>query len=456
MDTNSPVQDFAEIPMRHCCMSYCVMLLALAACSDDSTTAREEAAAQAPQGSESLGRQYLERVLLAPPTLPADLSDLGIECPLQGQADSDGYRSAGEVDYSKPGWETRVAADWRFFDAPASDGWLTVIDFRKENNRLAYRYLANEETHDRLYEPWSSSKIQAFTAAIASLRQNGIGANAAVGGVSLRDLVTSINSYAPAGRADGNSNAIATFLLNIAGRDYATALFHDAWLQLANGDVRFRGAYGPTAFQPSSNEFVSSDGQTRYTPPVYSAATDDPGYLEYRCDSCGTDGNKAMTALAQTEWLKRLAGHSREPATRHPHLVASDVETLFFGGREADAGEVGGMLAGISVFLPDALARALAQPAAGATRRTLDTLTDGRWRIYQKVGWGPSETRGTSELVVLAHVCLPTVGGTGREFTLFARAAVPGATPDEHGVGEAGLMLSRLLDRSLPKLLDAP
>ncbi len=405
--------------------------------------------------SESPGERYLESALNPPPLLPDDISDLSIECPLANQADSESYRSHSDVDYLQPGWETRIASDWSFFDAPASDGWLTVIDFRREDNRLTYRYLANDQSHDRLYEPWSSSKIQAFTAAVSTLRQHGIGADASVGEVSLSDLITSINSYAPSGNADGNSNAIATFLLNIAGRDYATALFHDSWLKIANEDVRFRGAYGPTAFSPSSNEFVSSDGETRYTPSVYSAASDDPGYLTYRCEGCGTDGNKAMTALAQAEWLKRLASHSREPAARHPRLETSDVETLFFGGHGRDTHEAGGMLAGISVFLPEALARALAPGSTGNAKRTLDAMTDGRWRVYQKVGWGPSETRGTSELVMLAHVCLPGVGGSGREFTLVARASVPGADPNEHGVGDAGLKLSRLLDRSLPKLLDA-
>ncbi len=414
-----------------------VLLFSLAACS-----------------SETPGQRYLETTLNPPPLLPDDLSDLSIECPLENRGDSEDHRSQADVDYAQPGWEKRIASDWTFFDAPASDGWLTVIDFRRENNRMAYRYLANDESHDRLYEPWSSSKIQAFTAAISTLRENGIGADASVGEVSLSDLITSINSYAPSGNADGNSNAIATFLLNIAGRDYATELFHESWLKLSNEDVRFRGAYGPTAFLPSSNEFVSSDGETRYTPSTYGSASEDPGYLTYRCEGCGTDGNKAMTALAQAEWLKRLASHSREPATRHPRLETSDVETLFFGGHSQDTGEVGGMLAGISVFLPEALARALAPGSTGNAKRTLDAMTDGRWRVYQKVGWGPSETRGTSELVMLAHVCLPKVGGSGREFTLVARSSVPGADPNEYGVGDAGLKLSRLLDRSLPKLLD--
>ena len=425
--------------MNHRHMACCVLLFGVAACGGDTV---------------STGQRYLESALLPPPLLPGDLSDLSIDCGLENQADSESFRSQAEVDYSQPGWETRVASDWTFFDVPASDGWLTVIDFRREDNRLAYRYLANDGSHDRLYEPWSSSKIQAFTAAISVLRRHGIGADASVGEVSLGDLVTSINSYAASGNADGDSNAIATFLLNIAGRDYATSLFHDSWLKLANDDVRFRGAYGPTAFSPSTNEFVSGDGETRYAPFVYGTASDDPGYLAYRCEDCALDGNKAMTALAQTEWMKRLASHGRELATRHPHLETSDVETLFFGEHRRDSGEIGGMLAGISVFLPQALARALAPESTGDARRTLDTMTDGRWRVYQKVGWGPSETRGTSELVILAHVCLPGVGGSGREFTLLGRASVPGADPDEHGVGEAGLKLSHLLDRSLPKLLD--
>lgn len=425
----------------------CIVLAGLTACSSLSFAGDEAPAKTTP------AQRYLDTVLLPPPLLPADLANISIDCPLQSLADSDDYRSAADVDYTRHGWEKRIAADWNFFDVPDDDGWITVIDFRQEGEQLAYRYLANANSHDRLYEPWSSSKIQAFTAAVATLRQHGIGADASVGGVALADLITSINSYAASGRADGNSNAIATFLLNVAGRDYATSLFHDEWLKLANEQLRFRGAYGPTAFQPATNEFVSGDGEARFIPPVYAAAADDPAYLAYRCDDCGTDGNKAMTALAQTEWLKRLASHAREPSTRHPQLETSDVETLFFGGHARREDGPGGMLAGISRFLPQALAYALAPDSGEDAATALDRLTDGRWRVYQKVGWGPSETRGTSELVVLAHVCLPNINETGREFTLFARASVPGAAPDESGVGEAGMKLDRVLRQTLSSLL---
>jgi len=427
-------------------------LLVLSACTPE-PPATEDATIEEPSAAAT----YLDNVLNPPPLLPARLDELSIDCRIPASEETPGYRTAAEADYASPGWEQRIASDWSYFSAPADEGWLTVIDFRQEPSGLAYRYLANDRSHDRLYEPWSSSKIMAFTAAVARLRAHGIGADARVGGVALADLITSINSYEPFGDADGNSNAIATFLLNLAGREYATALFHDEWLMLANEDVRFRGAYATEVFTPASYEFVSADGNNRYTPDVFAAAADDPHYLTYRCEQCGTDGNKAMTALAQTEWLKRLASHDRVPATRHPGLERDDVETVFFGKHHSeDEQRVGGMLAGISTQLPRVLAAILSGASVADVddpKAVLDEFSDGRWRIYQKLGWGPSETRGMSELVVLAHVCLPQEGA-GREFTLLGRAAVPGADVNEHGVGAAGIKLEALLAKSLPELLE--
>jgi len=419
-------------------------------------TPEPPAAADAAVEEPSAAARYLDNVLNPAPLLPARLDELSIDCAIPVSEDTPDYRTAAEVDYASPGWEQRIASDWSYFPAPADDGWLTVIDFRQEPSGLAYRYLANDHSHDRLYEPWSSSKIMAFTAAVARLRANGIGADSRVGGVALADLITSINSYEPFGGADGNSNAIATFLLNLAGREYATALFHDEWLKLANKAVRFRGAYATEVFTPEDGEFVSADGTSRYTPEIFAAAADDPYYLTYRCEECGTDGNKAMTALSQTEWLKRLASHDRVPETRHPGLERGDVETVFFGKHHSeDEGRVGGMLAGISTLLPRVLAATLRNTSVDEVedpKAVLDEVSDGRWRIYQKLGWGPSETRGMSELVVLAHVCLPQADG-GREFTLLGRAAVPGADVNEHGVGAAGIKLEAVIAQALPRLL---
>ncbi len=422
------------------CSALCATLVA---CSGG-----EKPSETPPEAELSAGQAFLEDVLDVEPYLPADLEELGLDCAIPALPDSPLYKTSAEVDYGSPGWESRIAADWDALPGAADQAWLTIIDYRREPDGLAYRYLANDDTQDRLYEPWSSSKIMAFTAALSVLRTEGIGSDSRVGGVALADLITGINLYAPFGDASGNSNAIATYFLNLATRDYATALFHDEWLKLANDAVRFRGAYGTEVFDPQPNEFVSADGERRFAPDMIAAAPDDPGYLTYRCDTCGTDGNKAMTTLAEAEWLKRLAVHDRDTATRLPNLETEDVETTFFGRHHTDERPVGGMMLGISQFLPNAIASAL--DAEGETKSVLDNATDGRWRVYQKIGWGPSETRGTSEVVMLAHVCLPEIG---REFTLAGRAAVPGADPNEHGVGDAGRQLSALLEASMAMIL---
>ena len=154
----------------------------------------------------------------------------------------------------EPGWEERVASDWNYFNVPASLGKITAIDFGPTPDGTGYRYLANANTQNILYEPWSSSKIMAFAGALATIGRE-VSASTLVGDVKLGDLITSINSYAPSGKADGNSNAIATYFANIAGREVLTGLFHDKWLNMNNPAIRFRGAYGPTAFAPSSADW---------------------------------------------------------------------------------------------------------------------------------------------------------------------------------------------------------
>ena len=208
-----------------------------------------------------------------------------------------------------------------------------MIDFgqvtQQGQTQLGYRYLSNDNTYDTLYEPWSSSKIFAYTGALAKARQQGMSAHAMAGAHRISDLITSINTYEPSANADGNSNAIATYFANVAGRDFLTSLFHDRWLLLHNPLIRFRGAYGPTAFEPSAPTWLNLTTQAVVNINSFSQATDDPGYQGYRCKTCGLNGNKPMTTLAQAEWLKRLAVHGRDPLTAHPELQTIDIETLF-------------------------------------------------------------------------------------------------------------------------------
>ncbi|NVK56436.1 MAG: hypothetical protein HWE26_12530 [Alteromonadaceae bacterium] len=350
------------------------------------------------------------------------------------------------------GWEERVASDWHYFTIPASMGKITLIDFGATPDGTGYRYLANANTQNILYEPWSSSKIMAFAGALATIGRD-VNASTLVGDVTLGDLITSINSYAPSGNADGNSNAIATYFANIAGREFLTGLFHNKWLNMNNPAIRFRGAYGPTAFSPTSADW-QFDLRNKLAVEPFEEASDDPFYQSYRCDECGLTGNKPMTTLAQAEFLKRLATHYSEPQTRLPGFNAWHLSMLLYGdGHSNSVVDAGGMQAGIGVLLAQAIANALAPGSDASAKAVLDEQTGGRWRIFQKIGAGPSETRGQSETVLLAHVLLQLNKGPAREFTLAVQTEVKGNS--EAGVGRAAQKMQEVLNISMAQLLSS-
>ncbi|MBB1470257.1 hypothetical protein H5232_17665 [Pseudoalteromonas sp. SG41-5] len=399
-------------------------------------------------------KTFYQQVMLAAPVLPADLTNIPMQAHLvANRVAQSHYKTAAQVNYSQLGWQQRVAADWHYFDIPTSQGKLLVIDYQQQGNQLAYRYLANGTQND-LYEPWSSSKIQAFSGAIAKVRQINpeLGAHALIGDSNVADLITSINSYEHFGSADGNSNAIASYFINVAGRDYLSNLFADNWLKLNDSRIMFKGAYATEIFTPSTIRWQSTDSDVIASNIAYfTVNTDDPAYLDYRCDGCGLTGNKAMTTLAQAEWLKRLASHTREPLTQQPLLQAQDIDVLFNGTGNTDkTAKVGGMMQGLSQMITDSLAQALAPDDTRPAKQILDELTQGQWRVWQKIGWGPSETRSTTETVMLAHVYLPFIQG-GREFTLVAQNSVPGAS--EKNLAVVGLKMQANFTHAFKQLL---
>lgn len=392
---------------------------------------------------------FYETVMSIAPFMPADNSSIAIGCDILKSVDvsSDEYKTSLQADYANYDWERRIAHQPKFFNSSANDGRILMIDFAEKGDALAYRYLSNDNSHQQRYEPWSSSKIFAFTAAIATLRKQGLGAQAKVGDTYVADMLTSINSYETFGSAPGDSNALATFFANVAGRDYLSALFYDEWLKMSTPHIYFRGAYGPVAFEPSNYEWQMLDENRSAIINPYLLASDDPGYLPYRCEDCGLTGNKPMTTLAQAEWLKRLALHSRDPLTQHPYITQDDISTLFYGsGHSYQDKRFAGMTLGISLMLQRAIVNAITGTEVADPKKVLDELTNGKWRVFQKIGWGPSETRTTTENVVLAHVCLPNFQG-GREFTVAAQVSVP--EDSENNLPLAGIKMQRLLQRSL-------
>lgn len=399
-------------------------------------------------------QQYFEQVMLAPAILPKDLKNTGC-LSLEGESQQPGYKSATEVNYQQAGWQNRVAADWQYFLASEQPGKFLLIDYQVQAGQLAYRYLS-DGSHNELYEPWSSSKIQAFSGALSKVRQTHpeLGATLYAGDTALADLISSINSYEAFGKADGNSNAIASYFVNVAGREYLRGLFNDGWLKLQDERLLFNGAYGSEQFMPS-DEYWHNPANNELDAKVvhYITSSDDPGYLGYRCDSCGLTGNKAMTTLAQAEWLKRLVSHQREPSTQMPYLQASDVDVLLNGtGHTYEQAQVGGMMVGISQIVTNALADVIAPNDSRSAKEVLDSTTNGQWRVWQKIGWGPSETRSTTEAVMLAHVCLGNYQG-GREFTFSVQQSTQGA--DEANLPTVGKQMQQKLQHAFTKLLDS-
>lgn len=393
--------------------------------------------------------EFYQSVMIPIPFLPDDMSTRSIGCGalIKTDLESNDYRSSAQADYANYGWEQRIAHQPEYFDSSSEDGKILLIDFAQKGQDLAYRYLSNDNSHNQIYEPWSSSKIFAFTGAIATLRKQGLGAQAKIGETYVADMITSINSYNNFGTASGESNALATFFANIAGRDYLTSLFYDGWLKISNSHVYFRGAYGPVAFEPTNYQWQMLNNSKRTVIAPYLAAADDPGYRPYRCDECGLTGNKPMTTLSQAECLKRLALHTRDPQTQHPDITQDDVATLFYGvGHSYQDKRFAGMSLGISTMLQHAIVNAIIGKNVNDPKAVLDKLTDGKWRIFNKIGWGPSETRSTTENVLLAHVCLPHFQG-GREFTVAAQVSVPEAK--EENLSLAGRKMQALLQTSL-------
>ena len=177
----------------------------------------------------SLVKQFYTNTMNATPYLPADLSEQSLECRSLRQTSDKGYLNAEQANYADSNWGARVNHQTTYFKATEQDGRITIIDFATRADRsLGYKYFSNANSHNQVYEPWSSSKIFAYTGAIATIRKlskssnRSLGANSKVGDVSISDLITSINSYSPTNNAPDDSNAIATYFANIAGRDYLT------------------------------------------------------------------------------------------------------------------------------------------------------------------------------------------------------------------------------------------
>jgi len=416
---------------------------------------------------------FFKQIMNAAPILPKDIKNRDLSCGDVNNMTTPQrfFRPETQTNFKENYWDTRITRNWAFFDIPKSDGKILVIDFKQAGETLGYRYLANDKTQTDIYEPWSSAKIQAFTGAVAQVRKMNslVGAEAKIGDTLIADMITSIHRYSSSGSADNDSNALANFFSNTAGRDYLSSLIFDEWLKFADQNVFFRGAFGADSFVPSNTLWSAlmppSKAELPSAPSVninlLESNSDDPGYLNYTCEQCGNTGNKPMSTLVQAEWLKRLATHERSKQTQHPELKSEDIQVLFYGNSiSTNVIPVGGMMQGVSNMLQIAIANAMSNQDVGKhitsatkAKQILDQNTQGKWRVFQKIGWGASDTRKSSENVVLAHVCLPHYQG-GREFTVAAQTAIDGNS--DESISIAGMQMQINLNKAMKSLLNHP
>jgi len=304
--------------------------------------------------------------------------------------------------------------------APSSVS-VTLILIKRVNGAPRYRYLSNG-TQEQRFQPWSTSKFMAAANAAATLRTRSsgqVGITGRVGSIPLGDLVTTAVSY---DESHGyTSNGIGRYFLDIGGRARADELVHDAWLKRPAQET-FGGNYG----EPSpALSYTVVDGERTLT--------------------VTPDANLGPSNLLSThtiaEFLKRLAMHREDAAQRLPGIQESDIETLFYGASPSPwfPDTMGGMSADTAIYLQ-----------AGHDISYLDARSQGRWRIFSKLGFGDGD------FLHAAYACLPALNGAGaslpdmgRELVIVTRVQTGAATERERD-----RMLARTYRTILPAVID--
>jgi len=308
-------------------------------------------------------------------------TDRELACPIVATNDADGFAPAGPLN--------DVDVDMQAFAGFAPDLDFTVIAIRRDaEGHPRYRYYSNG-THAKPVQPLSSTKFMAVAAAAAKLRVASnyeVGLAATTDGIPLGDLVTIIHDY---NEQHYESNALARYFLNVAGRDYVNALVHDAWL--GRPDDEFLGGNYGAAAAPLPYRFVMPDGAT------LDVAADDE-----------SPGLNNLSTLTMAEFLKRLVLHREDASTRLPGLQWEDLKVLFYGPTVSkwsplpgDNGFAppsgwGGMSADTGIYLQSAV-----------DIQAVESQSQGQWRIFSKLGYGQSG------LVENGYACIPVLDASG-------------------------------------------
>jgi len=243
----------------------------------------------------------------------------------------------------------------------------------------------------------------------------------------LGDLATIVCSYDHT--AGYTSNGLSSYFHDLGWRTTIHDLVQSDWLAGPGTTITLGGNYGePT---PSDLGFrLTASGSTTMCNAVAKPVSSQPTY------------ENSLTSLAAAELTRRLVLHADvAPSLRWPFLEDEDVANIVQGANVSalfPSQVFGGMSADTSIFLQSWL-----------NMSQVETSSEGRWRIYSKLGAGFSSSRQVGEIVNNVYACLPGYLG-GLEATIHVRGSVPkdtGLVAVESIVHEAmGMIVAAISD----------
>jgi len=278
---------------------------------------------------------------------------------------------------------------------------LAILIHRTVDGKIYYKYVGSGQATTP-FETWSSSKVFSVANGAGNLEKKcRMSLDASVSGKPLGDLVTIITSYD--GTKGYTSNGLAKYFATLGGKSRFSGLVTSF---LGRRGESLGGSYGES--YPNIGFTYSQDGRTCSVSPDESSAA--ANYI---------------SVLTAAEFVKRITMHRELPANaRVPGLKYTDVQNLLYGAAKSalfPGLQWGGMSADCSIFIQ-----------AKLNMNSIETRSKGKWRIFNKVGWGYSTSRSRGEVRSNGYSCFPVYGANnkavvnkGVEFVIAARASVP-------------------------------
>lgn len=357
------------------------------------------------------------------------------------------YYSSKEIDYSRTDWPRQKGFSWTALDgllgSPASLLSAVVVDVRNVGGVPHYHYYGNGTQHTK-GQNWSSTKVLAAFAALHRMRllsEGLVGASSMISDDLLGRYPFGHHIHALHESSSNTSGGLFKHLAGLGAPDGGSlnaTSFVRGWLSLPTEE--FNGYYGDRGFDPyyriprlDGGASVELDTSAMHITPNHLTPLAMAEFwkrigVNYRDIRLLPQGRKQGAEVESYGYRAEGAalGNSYRSAQHHtwlPTVQTEDLLMMFYGDTDQESKKIGGMMydLGIRSVFTEAL----------PTQQQLDGWTQGRWRIYGKIG------AGDGDWAYGGYVCLPHFKG-GREFSFFVLGK------GEYGGQRAYLALQRL------------